>query len=239
MGSSRLPNKIFKKISGKPLLWHVVDRLRFSSKIDKIIIATTIEKRDDVVCDWCKKNEINFFRGEEENVLKRYHDACVYLNLKDDDVIVRVTSDDPFKDPYLIDNMLLTMERENLDFVYNNSPATYPEGLDVEIFRFSLLKNNINSISEDFDKEHVTQYFYRMDIKKNNFKNDEDLSHLRWTIDTKSDIKMTRRIYSDLYKEGCLFSTTDILDYLEKNPNVSKMNSSVKRSLMYDKDKRA
>jgi spore coat polysaccharide biosynthesis protein SpsF len=238
MGSSRLPNKIFKKILGKPLLWHVVNRLRFSKKIDKIIIATTIEQIDNFVYNWCKKNNIDVFRGDEDNVLKRYYDTCVSLNLKDDDVVIRITSDDPFKDPYLIDDMLTIMKKENLDFIYNNKPVSYPEGLDVEIFKFSLLKNNIDLIIEDFDKEHITQYFYRMDnIKKKNFKNNVDLSHLRWTIDTKLDIKMVRKIYKNLYKEGDLFSMKDILEYLEKNPNVYKINSEVKRSLMYGKNK--
>ena len=237
MSSIRLPNKIFKKILGKPLLWHVVNRLKFSKKIDKIIISTTIEQRDNFVYNWCKKNNIEVFRGDENNVLKRYYDTCIFLNLKDDDIVIRITSDDPFKEPYLIDNMLNVMEKENLDFIYNNKPISYPEGLDVEIFKFSLMKNNINLIKEDFDKEHVTQYFYRMNIKKKNFKNDVDLSYLRWTIDTKLDMKMVRKIYKNLYKEGYLFSMKDILEFLEKNPDISKINSEVKRSLMYEKNK--
>ena len=98
------------------------------------------------------------------------------------------------------------------------------------------MKNNINSITDKFDQEHVTQYFYRLDINKKNFCNNEDLSYLRWTIDTYLDLKMTRRIYKLLYKENSIFNTQNILNLIKYKQDIPKINSEIKRSLMYEKN---
>lgn len=234
--STRLPNKIFKNIVGKPLLWHVVDRLKFSKTVDDIIIATTTNEKDNKIYKWSIKNNIKVFRGDELNVVKRYYDCANFFNLKDDDIIIRITSDDPFKDPKIIDEMIDDMKRNNMDFIYNNNPVSFPEGLDIEIFKFSLLKNNINFIIDKFDQEHVTQYFYRLNINKKNFNNNEDLSYLRWTIDTHLDLKMVRKIYKLLYKENYIFNTQDILNLIKEHKDIPKINSEIKRSLMYAKN---
>jgi spore coat polysaccharide biosynthesis protein SpsF len=237
MCSTRLPNKVFKNIVGKPLLWHVIDRLKFSKTVDDIIVATTTNEKDNKIYKWSIKNNIKVFRGDEFNVVKRYYDTANFFNLKDDDIIIRITSDDPFKDPYIIDNMIFEMKNKKIDFIYNNNPVSFPEGLDVEIFNFSMLKHNINLITDKFDQEHVTQYFYKLrNINKFNFSNDVDLSYLRWTIDTHSDLKMVRKIYKLLYKENYIFNTQDILNLIKDHQDIPKINSEIKRSFMYEKN---
>ena len=76
-GSTRFPNKVFADIDGKPLIWHVVERLKHSAEIDGIVVATTSNPIDDAICEWCEINCVKFFRGSENDVLNRYYNASV------------------------------------------------------------------------------------------------------------------------------------------------------------------
>ena len=120
--STRLYNKIFLDLAGKPLIWHVINRLSFSKKINKIILATTTNISDDKLEVWANLNCISIFRGEEDNVLARFYKCAKEFNA---DIIVRVTADDPFKDPYLIDKLIDELEADNLDFIFNNYRLTF------------------------------------------------------------------------------------------------------------------
>ena len=99
-GSSRFPNKVFADINGKPLIWHVVNRLSYAKTIDKIVVATTTSEKDDKIDAWCRDNSVACFRGSENDVLNRYYTASVAFP---SDVVVRITADDPFKEPSVID----------------------------------------------------------------------------------------------------------------------------------------
>lgn len=232
-GSSRFPNKIFERIDGKPLIWHVVNRLTYSQTINNIIVATTINAKDDLIVKWCKENMVNYYRGSENDVLNRYHKASESFP---SDIIVRITADDPFKEPSVIDKVVNTLIAGGYDFVTNNYPPTYPEGLDCEAFTFETLKKIEESAKEDFEREHVTQYVYHNhdNFKIANISYGRNLSFLRWTIDTQEDIDMVRTIYAnrDHRKAGVLLME-EILDILEKKPEISKINSNVERSAMY------
>lgn len=234
VGSTRFPDKIFADLCGKPMIWHIINRLKFSKKINNIILATTTNPLDDKLVKWAKENDIKIFRGSENNVLSRFYEAA---KENKPDVIVRVTADDPFKDPVIIDEVIDLLEKKNLDFAYNNNPPSFPEGLDTEVFKFSALENAEKNSEDPFEREHVTQYFYCNPGKfsHKNYSCDEDLSDLRWTVDTKDDYEMVKKIYEALYKEDKIFLFKDILEYLSEHPEVSSMNSDVARSLMYKK----
>nr|WP_294795225.1 glycosyltransferase family protein [uncultured Mucilaginibacter sp.] len=232
MGSSRLPNKTLSLLAGKPLIWHVFNRISYSKKITKAILATTVNPKDEVLIDWANRNEIDAFRGSEDNVLERFYLAAKPYN---PDLIVRVTADDPFKDPFVIDKVITYCVQEGLDFACNNNPPTFPEGLDTEVFKFKALELAYNKSASDFEKEHVTQFFYRNPdlISQGNVKSESDKSWLRWTIDKEIDLQMARIIYDNLYKEGDIFNYQDILNFLDNNEDVAKMNLLVERSEMY------
>jgi len=232
LGSTRYPRKIFSILADKPLIWHVVDRLKYSKKIDKIVLATTINTIDDETEKWANEEEVPVFRGSENNVLERYYLAAKHFSA---DVVVRITADDPFKDPEIIDNVIDKLIIEKLDFAFNNKPATFPEGLDTEVFTFEALeKAYLNSV-DNYEKEHVTQYFYKnsQQFKQANFFNNSNLSSLRWTIDTEEDYLMAKRIYDKLYLKGSIFLTLDILRLLEQSPEIAQININVPRSAMY------
>ena len=231
-GSTRLPNKIFSKLSGFSLLSHVVDRLKPSKEINKIVIATTTSIKDNSVEEWCIENCIDYFRGSEENVLKRYYDAAKKFNAE---IIIRITADDPFKDYRIIDKAIKILKENNYDFVCNNSPVSFPEGLDVEVLTMKALSRSFINSTSTFEQEHVTQYIHRNKnfFKIFNIKNDKDLSSYRWTIDTEEDYLFAKEVYQNLYNRNSIFLSEDIYQLLEKKPQLFRINKEVKKSDLY------
>ncbi|CAA0158619.1 cytidylyltransferase domain-containing protein [Tenacibaculum maritimum] len=231
-GSTRLPNKIFSKLGGKSFLYHVVERLRPSKEITDIIVATTTAKGDDKIEHWCSENKVNFFRGSEENVLERYYKAAKHFKA---DIVVRVTADDPFKDYRIIDEAITTLKEEGMDFVCNNNPVSFPEGLDVEVMTFDVLELSYNNAISDFEREHVTQHIHR---NKNKFRifniiNHKNLSNYRWTVDTKEDYIFAKKVYEELYDSRNIFLPEDIYKLLENNPDLMEINKEVGKSDLY------
>lgn len=231
-GSTRLPNKIFSTVSGHPLLWHVWKRITYTKLINTIIIATTNKKEDDIVERWANENKILIYRGSEKDVLSRYYNAALEHGL---DIIVRITSDDPFKDPILIDEAIRVLIDNNLNFVYNNKPPSFPEGLDVEIFDFKSLEIANTNSSSPFEREHVTQFFFNNidNFRHFNITSKENYSSLRWTIDEDRDLEMATIVYENLYTENKIFLYQDILNLIKKKPHIATINSNIERSEMY------
>ena len=234
LGSTRLPGKVLKDLNGKPLIYHIINRLKFCKNVDSIVLATTTNPIDDKLVEWCKDNDVCFFRGDENNVLKRYYDAATEYKV---DVIVRVTADDPFKDPKVIDSVINLLKSESLDFAFNNCPPSFPEGLDTEVFTYKAIKQAFEAETTDFEKEHVTQYFYHNPdkFKLGNFAYKEDVSNLRLTVDTDKDFELAEKIYEKLSPEGQMFYLDDILSLFNNEPALQTINKGVKRSAMYAK----
>lgn len=232
-GSTRLPGKIFMEIDGKPLLWHVVNRLTYVDSIDDIIVATTTDDKDNMTEEWCRKNEIKCYRGSEDDVLNRFYSAAVAFPC---DVIVRVTADDPFKEPDIIDLIIKKLVDENLDLACNVFPPSYPEGLDCEVFRFDVLETMEKTTNDPYDREHVTPYIYGNPdkFKIGNVTSPRQLSQYRWTIDNQEDYEMVKTIY-EKRKNGNeeILLMDEIFEILEENPEIASINSNVKRSAMY------
>ena len=232
MGSKRLPKKSMMKIGNKLLIQHVLETLKKCKKIKKIIVATTKNSEDDLIERWCNKNNYQVFRGPEDNVLLRYYKAAQENNLQ---FILRVTGDDPFKDFNLIDTAVDIMLNGDFDVVTNVFPPSYPEGLDIELLKFSCLETLVLSAFSEFEKEHVTQYIYKnfMQFKIYNMKNEIKQSHIRLTVDTKDDIKFLRKIDFFLSKIKKDYDYNDIINLLGEKPDLLKINSFVTKSTMY------
>jgi spore coat polysaccharide biosynthesis protein SpsF len=231
-GSTRLPGKIVKLISGKPLLWHVWNRLTHSKMINDIIIATTTNSEDDQIESFCTENNIHFNRGSVEDVLSRYYETAIIFNV---DIIIRITSDCPVIDPVILDDMINFFIVENskykLDYLSNTFERTFPRGLDVEIFSFESLQKSFTEAKEMYEREHVTPYIYKhpeiFTIK--NFFNEKDYSFHRWTVDTIDDLELIKEIYNSLYDENNIFLTKDILRLFDIRPELIKINQTVKQ----------
>ena len=158
--SKRFRNKVLYDFIGKPIIWHIVNKLKKSEKISKIIVATSKNKTDDKLVKYLKKNKINFFRGSHLNVAKRLFDVAKKNNSK---YFVRINADSPLIDPIIINKVIsihLKNIRRQIDLVTNVFPRTFPKGQSVEIVNTKTLEQNLCKLNQK-DKEHVTRYFYR------------------------------------------------------------------------------
>ena len=232
-GSTRFPDKVFAPVDGKPLLWHVVNRLTYARKIDDIIVATTVNPKDARIEDWCRENGVHCFRGSEEDVLNRYFSASEAFP---SDYVVRITADDPFKEPAVIDAVIDKLIGEGYDHVTNNLPPTFPEGLDCEAFTKEALDRSEREAETAFEREHVTQYIYHHPelFRIGNVSSEVNRSSLRWTMDRAEDYEMVKAVYAHRAegRTGILLMD-EILDILEANPEIAAINAAVERSAMY------
>ena len=226
--SSRLPQKVLRKIKDKTLLELYVNRVKESRLIDKIVIATTTEPEDSVIEDIAKKLKINCFRGSENDLLDRYYQCAKKYKAN---IIVRLCSDDPFVDYKVVDRAVQIFKDNQVDFVTNHFEPTYPEGLDIEVYSIDALKKSWKEAKLLSEREHVFPYVQnnQNQFKIINFTQDKDYSHLRWTIDYECDYEMTKVIYDYLYDEKLIFLQEDILQLLEKHPEISEINAHIKR----------
>ena len=186
--SKRFPNKVLKEIYDHPMILHVVNRVKKSKFMKKVIVATSKKKSDDKLVGMLKKNKINFFRGELNNVASRFLELAKRKKLK---YFMRVSGDSPLIDPKIIDRASIIKKKfKNADIITNVFPRSYPKGMSVEIIKVSTLRNNIEKMKKN-DLEHVTKYFYRNYKKFNiiNFKNISDKKTMKFSIDTKNDLK--------------------------------------------------
>lgn len=136
-GSTRLPGKVLKEIEGKSLLQIHLNRLSKCKNISNIIVATTINEEDSIIYDKAIAWGFNASRGSETDVLDRFYQA---VKDKNADWIVRVTSDCPLIDPELVDQVIEFAQLNNVDYVSNGFENQYPDGQDVEVFKFSALE---------------------------------------------------------------------------------------------------
>lgn len=232
MGSTRLPGKVMKIIMDKPIIEHVVNRVKASKEIDDIIIATTTKKEDDIIVEEAQKLNVKYFRGSENDVLSRYYYAAKEVNA---DIVIRITSDCPLIDPQIIDKIIKlfieTSKKEKIDYLSNTIERTYPRGLDVEVFNFETLEKAFKEADRPYQREHVTPYIYENPeiFKIKQIKNNVDYSNYRWTLDTIEDFKVIKIIYKNSHKENELFYMEDILKFQEEHPEISKINEKVRQ----------
>lgn len=229
-GSTRLPRKILKEINQKTILSHVIERVKQAKQIDEIIIATTNSKEDGEIVSNAIAEGVKYFRGSEEDVLSRYYEGAFKYKA---DIIVRITSDCPLIDPNIIDEIVEFYKEHDYKIVSNASAdinqRTYPRGLDTEVFSFVELEKAFNQAHEKYQREHVTPYIYENANKIYYYKNDENYSNYRWTLDTTEDLEFIEKVYSYLYKDKHDFYMKEIVELLEKHPELVKINSHIEQ----------
>ncbi len=237
ISSSRLPGKVLKPILGRPMLERQLERLARVTRIDKLIVATSDDKSDDALAALCQSLGITAFRGSLDDVLDRFYRAAL---MHDPVHVVRLTGDCPLCDPKLIDEMIQFYLEGNFDYLSNALEPTYPDGLDVEIFRFSALKTAWKEAGLVSEREHVTPFLYKHREKFNvgSYKGKIDLSRFRWTVDEAEDLELVQKIYETLYPRNPAFTTADILSLLEEKSEWNTFNMKFERNEGYKKSVR-
>ena len=225
--SARFPSKILKKINNLTLLEILLKRLSKSKKVDNIVVACTSKIDDRNIINICRKENIDYYIGSKSNVLKRYYDCSKKFKYK---YIVRITSDCPLVDPYLVDRFINIIKEKKFDYISNTLNPTYPDGFDIEVFKSSILKKAYLNAKSDYDKEHVTTYIKsNIKVNKYSFENKKDLSNLRLTIDEPIDFLMLKKTLKKL-RFNLNFNYKDIEKIFSKNPKFFDMNKRIKRN---------
>jgi spore coat polysaccharide biosynthesis protein SpsF len=240
MGSSRLPGKVLMDIGGKPMLYRVVVRARRAQTVGQVVLATTTQKSDDLVAEYCRSQGFPYFRGDPQDVLDRYYQAAQKFEAQ---TVVRLTGDCPLIDPREIDRVIRAFQESGVDFAANRLPPpwerTTPIGMDTEVVTFKALERAWQEAGHNHQREHVMPYFYE---EEGRFRvllvdHEPDLGHFRLTVDTAEDLALVRRVY-DAFGNLDSFSLKEILTLLDRHPDWQAINASVSHKDYRDVDQR-
>ena len=232
--SKRFPKKAMVNVKNKPLFLHVAERINSSKKVDKLIICTSKNKQDLPIIDVCKKQNIEYFAGEEDDVVKRYIDA---VSKYEPDHVVRVTGDNPCVSFEFIDLAIKEHLSKNSKYTTTDD---LPRGMRSEIIDFNFLRNLHVKLVDPAMTEYMSWYLDRPDkwkVVKVNMPQKLKRSHYRLTVDKKIDLDVIKKVYDVLYK-GTPIDSYKIVKFLDENQDVVMLNSSIKQRLHNDlKDK--
>ena len=238
MGSTRMPGKVLLPMGEQTAIELLIDRIKKSKFVKKIIVATTKNREDDIIIEILKKKKIKYYRGDEKNVLKRIYFATKKSSEK---YIIQLTADNPLIDPKIIDYLAIFFLKNfrKYDFVTNNNmfdkrKEFFPLGMNVSIFKKDKL-SKIYKLSKKKDlQEHPALYFYREG--RNKFKSHNILTPKKWhnflsarfTMDTIEDYKFLKKLYSKLnYKK--YITLKKMYNFLKKNKNLIIINKNIKQ----------
>jgi len=227
MGSTRLPSKVMKLITGKPMIELLLDRVRMAQRVTRVVVATSTDPRNAPLVEHVRRLGHACEIGSENDVLERY---ALAARSHAADVVVRITGDCPLVDPDLVDDAIVRFLDADVDYLCNNHPPTYPDGLDIEVFSAKALYRAQNEATEDFDREHVTPYLRRPGLFRTaTMGAEEDLSVLRWTVDEPSDFEVVSRVFEH-FAPGYAFSWRDVLALQRRAPEMFITNAGIVRN---------
>ena len=222
--SVRLPGKVMYKINNIPVIEILYKRLKKSKKLDDIIIATN--KKSPNLINFLKKKKIKFFIGSDKNVLNRFYNTALKYNA---DTIIRITADGIIADPNLIDEFITKFYENNVDYLSNSEPVTYPDGLDIEVFSFKSLEQANKNVTKKYDKEHVTPYIRdHTKNKKLNIIYKENLSNIRLTLDEDEDFESLKRVFK-FFNSNIYFGWKKMISSI-KEKKIKLTNIHIKRN---------
>ena len=230
IGATRLPGKVMKELAGEPVLYHVVERTRRTTGLEKVIVATTIKPQDDVIENFCKRQDYDVFRGSSDDVLSRYYEAAKKVGA---DSVVRITADCPLIDPFVVAQCIEDFNNRDCDYLSNVEPGprTFPRGLDTEVFSFSALERAHAEAKSVAEREHVTPDMWQnkggtfvvCNIAK--AAPEYNRPQYRLTLDFQEDYDLLQNIYGRFYKSGTIISVPDVIRYLDEHPEIAAVNA--------------
>jgi spore coat polysaccharide biosynthesis protein SpsF len=237
--SRRLPGKVLKPILGRSMLERQIERLRRAGRMDRLVIATSVDGSDDGIAALCEPLVLECFRGSLEDVLDRFYQAARRHAPR---AVVRLTGDCPLADPAVIDQLIDLHLSGGYDYTSNTLTRTYPDGLDAEVVAFECLESAWREAALPSEREHVTPYIYHHPerFRLGGLTQQTDLSHLRWVVDEPADFAFVSAIYAALYSKEPAFATADVLRLLAERPDIAGMmgqaptNEGYQRSLAAD-----
>ena len=227
MGSTRLPNKVMKPIAGIPMIELLLLRLSQAKEVNEVVVATSVEDRDQPLVEYVRKLGYACERGSEKDVLDRYVQAARTHQAA---VVVRITGDCPLVDPGLVDEVIRRFKAAGVDYLSNIDPPTYPDGLDIEVCTLQALEQASHETRKLFDREHVTPYLRESGrFKTATMQHDQDLSTLRWTVDEPADFSVIEQVFKYFHPRTD-FTWIEVLSLQRQRPDIFKINQRVSRN---------
>jgi spore coat polysaccharide biosynthesis protein SpsF len=227
MDAERLPGKALLEAGGLTMLAHVVERLRATSSIGDIAVAATADPADDVIAAECERLGVPCFRGSVEDVLGRVAECARHFGLDD---IAHFGADNPLIDPTVCDLVVGTYlaSAGQLDYVTNNMPPTFPDGLEVEVTSAAALRRCADEASDPRQREHMLSYIWENpdSFATLNVTHDPSLHHERWTLDFPKDWELVRILIEALAPINPVFGMHEILAYLDAHPELREFNAA-------------
>lgn len=237
MTSTRLPNKVLKPLAGKPVLEHIVNRLKHCKTLSAIVVATSTHPSDDAIAAWCETAGVNCYRGSLNDVLDRYYQAATQYNA---DAVARITGDCPVIDPEIVDEVVSGYLGGEWDSF--SLSGEFPDGLDCQVFRYEALAKAWREAKLPSEREHVGPYIEKTHpelFKLGSLIKFQNLAHHRWTLDEPRDYEFLQQVFQRLYVEGQPFITSNILALLQQEPHLAEINSNIVRNEGYLKSIRS
>jgi spore coat polysaccharide biosynthesis protein SpsF len=224
MSSTRLPGKVMADLVGAPMIGRQIERLRRARRIDRVVLATSVDASDDPLAAHVAGLGVGVHRGSLDDVLGRYVGALQAFGPADH--VVRLTGDCPLADPEVIDATLALHLEQGTDYAAN-TPAhrTFPKGLDVEVVRAERLLQAGRESSDPYEREHVTPFFYRHPERfpQAFFSQAAEEGELRWTVDRPDDLEFVRAVYEALYPTKPDFTSDDVRAFLRGRPDLATL----------------
>ncbi|HLP99003.1 MAG TPA: glycosyltransferase family protein [Sideroxyarcus sp.] len=226
MESTRLPAKVFLNLGGRPVLAHVIERMRHSRLTSDFIVATTVGRGDLPIVGLCAEMGVRVYCGHEQDPLERYYQAA---RLYGGEHIVRIKGDCPLLDPEIVDHAIEMHLRTGADYTGNTLERSYPVGLDVEILRRQTLAQVWRDAGLASEREHVTLYIPKHPelFKIAHLKQATDLSVKRWTLDYPQDYAFLQAVFNELYRRDPVFGMRAVLDFLAAKPELEQLNAHI------------
>ena len=243
MGSSRLPEKSLKKIGNIPIIKLVLRRVSNSKEIDKVILATTDNEKDDILAKYVEDLGFTVFRGSENDVLSRFYHAIIPYSPS---IIVRITGDCPLISPILIDQAIQKFIEVGVDYlslsIGKNKEYAYPRGFDIEVTHFDAMKTAYEKADKNYEREHVMPFLYTNKDEFSVFylepEKKQSRPNYRLCVDTDLDLEMLRTVFGSFENKLFVLEYQEIIEVLDNNPQLASLNTKVNQKHFTTEDER-
>jgi spore coat polysaccharide biosynthesis protein SpsF len=228
MSSTRLPGKVLLPLAGRAVLTHVLERLSCCLTLSEVVVATSVDVSDDALAQWCLDQGVQVFRGSLYDVLDRYYQCALSHQAQ---AVVRITADCPALDPTLVDEVVQGFHSGAYDLFYLG--GEFPDGLDCAVFSFSALQRAWREAKFPSEREHVGPYVVNHPewFRIGHLDKFKGLSHHRWTLDEPRDLAFLQTVFERLQRpDGRPFLTQELLDLLDREPQLAQVNDGIVRN---------